>query len=156
MRNPLMFLLLAGLAGCAGHTANSSRTPGPCDLLSGDSSFAQRGPVYLACAVDRPATLMGARPTLAWPLGPDQCVSAEVRFVVDTAGAPEPALVQITRTNDPSFARAYARSIASRRYEPALRGGTAVRQIVTDGQISANMITRTPIVPGQVVSRPPC
>lgn len=93
------------------------------------------GPVYRDCAVDRRAKLLGSLPApnlelVTQPTGTPACWSAELQFVVDTAGEPEPTTVRVLRTSDPSFADAVIVTLPQWKYQPALKDGVAVRQIV--------------------------
>ncbi|HVB32197.1 MAG TPA: hypothetical protein VNE60_11770 [Gemmatimonadaceae bacterium] len=133
-----------------------------CTPVSVDSAFAALAPVYRDCDVDRPATVAstGARPDLR-PQLTQQCMSAELEFVVDERGRPLPDPVHIVRTNSREFAQALIDVLPSWRYTPAEKNGEAVRQVVRLQQsvqvrfVAAPMGT-TPVVSGSTVAPQPC
>lgn len=92
-------------------------------------------PVYLDCEVDRAARGRGTAPTPAWrpdisEVAPGRCYRAELQFVVDTAGTPEPGTVTTRTTNNAGLADALRAVVPGLRYEPARLEGVAVRQVV--------------------------
>ena len=127
-----VLLWLACVVGCG--SAARPGTGQSCALRSRDSAYAVAGPVYRDCAVDRPArqTNNDIRPD--WrpssPAPRNGCYFAELQFVVDAAGRPERGTVNIVRTNDQTFADAWLTTVPNWRFEPAVRGGVPVRQIV--------------------------
>ncbi len=125
-------LALAGVLGCGAATRGSARAD--CALAAADSALLRAGPVYTACTVDRPARELQAPvqfPTSAGPRQPSQsCMVAEVQFVVDTDGRPEPGTIRVLRTDDDDWARALVASVPDWTYEPAQRGAQPVRQLV--------------------------
>lgn len=139
----LSFLVLAyAITACSSKTGTTAAAP--CGLRSSDSVFAAFGPVFRDCAVDKKANLTttnihpdassfesSARPMNA------QCFSVELEFVVSVHGAPELGTARIVRTNNPSFADAWLKTLATWRYEPAIRAGKPVRQIVDEQRTAA-------------------
>ena len=82
------------------------------------------------------------------------CYSADLLFVVDSAGRPESSTVQVVRTTDRAFADAVVETVALWRYEPAIRDGVRVRQIVTTHQAIASVVVAVP-AGSPPPSRPP-
>ena len=117
-------------AACNGATAGGRRTA--CLLAPADSVYLRFGPVYPECAVDQRARLLGTPPRLDFrpPPGGKACYTAEVEFVVDTAGIPQLDTVKVIRANDPSFLDAVLRVLPSWRYAAARLNGVPVRQII--------------------------
>jgi len=148
-------LWLAFASGCA--STGRRGTGDSCALRSRDSTYAVAGPVYRDCAVDRQAKQTNTdlrpdwRPSAAAPR--NGCYFAELEFVVDAAGKPERGTASIVRTNDPTFADAWLATVPSWRFEPAVRGGTPVRQIVDSRK---TVMTSVVVVPAgaPVPSRP--
>jgi hypothetical protein len=104
--------------------------------------YLARGPVYRDCAVDRRARLLttNGRPQFQPPTPPlagTACYSAQIEVVVDSAGVPELETVRVVRANDPAFADAVLASLPRWRYQPALKSGVAVRQVVRETQTIA-------------------
>lgn len=82
------------------------------------------------------------------------CYSADLLFVVDSAGRPESSTVQVVRTTDRAFADAVVETVPLWRYEPAIRSGVRVRQIVTTHQAIASVVVAVP-AGSPPPSRPP-
>jgi len=150
--------LLCGIAvACASATGGRRAT---CDLSPSDSVLAQGRPVFRDCNVDRPARFLnnaGARPNLPSSAASmrSACYSADLEFVVDSTGRPETATARLVRTNNQDFAQAVLETIGVWRYEPALRDGTPVRQIVTTHQAASMMVVVAPAGSGPPAGRPP-
>lgn len=151
-------VVIAG--ACASAGGKSARRVG-CDLSDRDSLFAVIGPVYRDCAVDRAARLQTTQTHPDYrPTTPrSTCYSADVEFVVDSKGRPEMPSIQVVRANDQGFAESVLAMVRAWTFEPAVRDGTPVRQIVTSHQV---MSTVTVVVPkgtsppsGPPVQRPP-
>jgi hypothetical protein len=144
-------------AACAGHASGAARAD-RCPLHDQDSVYASStGPVYRDCAVDRRATLTNTdvHPQGAvapGAPGPDRCYSVEMEFVVDAHGRPEVNTARIIRTNDQSFADAWLKTLPAFRYEPAMRNGVPVRQIVDERRTAA---TKTVVVRAGSMPPPP-
>jgi TonB-like protein len=124
-----------------------------CELARADSVYLEGGPVYRDCAVDRRAKLLGSLPVpnlelVTPPTGTPACWTAEIQFVVDSAGEPELMTVRVLRTSDPSFADAVIATLPQWKYQPAVKDGVAVRQIVR--QRRGLSVQRTSARPGDV------
>jgi len=159
-------VLLACLAGaCASHNVATTTAAGGsaggsgCQLSARDSAFVASEPVYRDCAVDKKANLTNpdVRPdpsafTSAGRPSGSKCYAVELEFVVNTHGAPEVGTARIVRTTDQSFADAWIKTLSSWKYEPALRGGKPVRQIVDEHRSAA---TETVVVPRGSTPMPP-
>jgi hypothetical protein len=107
--------------------------------------------VYRDCAVDRKANLTNpdVRPDVSAFTGPgrssgSKCYSVELEFVVNTHGVPEVGTARIVRTTDQAFADAWIKTLSSWKYEPDLRGGKPVRQIVEDHRSAATEVVVAP------------
>ena len=145
----LRTITIAGVAiiagACVTASGKSARRVG-CDLSGSDSVFALFGPVYRDCAVDRTAHLLNTqihpdyRPTNPRPM----CYSADLEFVVDSTGRPEVPTVRVVRSNDQGFAESVLAMVRAWKYDPALRDGRPVRQIVTSHQVMAVVVVRVP------------
>jgi len=132
-------------AACSSAKATTTTTKGRCQLADRDSVFLSAGPVFRDCAVDRPAksvrlTNTDYRPTPSRTT----CYSADLEFVVDVVGMPETRTARVIRTNDQAFAEAVLASLSAWNYDPAVRGGTPVRQIVTEHRVMSAMIVTVP------------
>jgi hypothetical protein len=121
------------LVACAHAPSQTASTP--CALDPEDAVRFGAEPPLPECAVDRRATQVNAstvridyRPTLET----EGCITARVRFVVDTSGVPETLTARILSTNDFAYAQAVLQSMRFWRYSPARRAGHKVRQLVTD------------------------
>lgn len=147
-------MLLASFAVTACASASQTPSATSCGLKSEDSVFVSRGPVYRACAVERQAQLISrhlpdfqADRSLA-----QTCYSAEIEFVVDTTGAPELGEARVLHANNPNFADAALRALATWRYRPALLHGVPVRQLTSEKIGVASVIVAAP---AGTVPRPP-
>lgn len=93
-------------------------------------------PVYLACQVDREAREARSSAQLNWfptvgEVTPTSCFRAEVRFIVDSLGYPEPGTATLVSTNNRGFGEAVLALIPDLRYQPGRLKGRPVRQVVT-------------------------
>jgi TonB family protein len=90
--------------------------------------------VFTAEQVDRPAVVDSVTlPQIEYPPALRASRTSGVvvtEFVVDTAGRVESAYVGVVSATDPLFASAVRGALASLRFQPALRRGRAVRQVV--------------------------
>lgn len=92
------------------------------------------GAVFLPDRVDEQATLLTGS---AQPAYPDSLYSAGVpgrvvaQFVVDTAGDVELRTVEIVSSTQPAFAAAVRMALRDAQFEPAKKGGSAVRELVS-------------------------
>jgi Gram-negative bacterial TonB protein C-terminal len=150
--------IIFSVAACAGSSGRRT-TSEDCGLRTQDSTFLARGVVYRECAVDRPTrmTTEGTRPNYQPSGRPSGCFSAEVEFVVDTAGFPEVETVRVVRTNEPGFAQAVLNVVPSWRYQPAVREGRKVRQIKMEKRMVAFRTVAVPAGSGppRLPSSPP-
>jgi hypothetical protein len=140
------------IAACASSGAGRGNN---CPLLDRDSTFSATGAVYRDCAVDKKAVLATTnvrsqyRPATA---GNNQCFSAEAEFVVDTLGHPEARTARILHATDPRYGEAVMELLPTLRFEPAVRGGERVRQVMT---YKESLGTRVVVVPAGTVPLPP-
>lgn len=144
-------LFIIAFAGATAACASSGATPrSRCALDAADSVYAKGGPVYRDCAVEHRATPIdrSAHPDFN-PLPPSHggqsCYSAEIEFVVDTAGMPETKTAKIVRSNNADFAAAALTVIGRWRYRPATIQGVPVRQIVREKQGMALVAVAAPM-----------
>jgi len=137
---------MAVIAGACASAGGSSARRVRCDLADRDSLFAVVGPVYRDCAVDRAARLLTTQTHPDYrPTNPrSTCYSADVEFVVDSTGRPEMPTLQVVRANDQGFAESVLAMVRAWKYEPAVRDGRAVRQIVTSHQVMSTMVVVVP------------
>jgi TonB-like protein len=145
----LRAIAVVGMAGvvaaCA--TAGGKRARGVgCDLHDRDSVFAVTGPVYRDCAVDRAARLLTTQTHPDYrPTTPrSTCYSADLEFVVDSRGRPEVPTIQVVRANDQGFAESVLAMVRGWTYDPAVRDGKPVRQIVTSHQVMSTILVVVP------------
>lgn len=162
MRQSFLILSIAGaVAGCASSAATSSSR---CALDAADSVYAKGGPVYRGCAVEHRAVAIDRSAHADFiPASPSHggqaCYSAEIEFVVDTAGMPEMETAKVVHSNNPDFATAALAVIGRWRYRPATIQGVPVRQIVREKQGLALVAVAAPMgqpprepSPGQIPS----
>ena len=147
-------LAFAGLAACAsgGSVAQQGKTGKSCELRKEDAPMVMDAPLYRDCAVDTKAKLESSTTLDYRPSDMSaSCYSAEVAFVVDANGRPEPKTVRVVRTTSGDFGEALARSVVAWRYKAATIDGQAVRQIVQEKQ--GISVVRVIVPAGQVPSR---
>jgi hypothetical protein len=140
--------LTVGCASAAPHTATprptSNRRPN-CTLSKDDSLYTIRAPLYRDCAVDQPARLVtsNVEPDFRVAGTPQACYVAHMEVVVAADGTPEEPTIRVLRANDPQFADAVRTMIPRLRWQPAVRDGVPVRQVVE--------VTRSAEVRGMVM-----
>lgn len=138
-------LMLAGtvsIAACAPRTSRSLA----CDAIAEPAVNAL--PVYRDCGVDRAARPTGTMPRPEYTFARGQsCVRAQIDVVIDTLGRPLRQTARVVKSTDPSFTDALLATFDRRRFEPALRGGRPVQQVVRINEAAA---TRTVVVPAGV------
>ncbi len=144
---PLYVVVAVGMLAAACASATGGRRAA-CDLAASDSAFALGRPVFRDCGVDRAARFLstgGAKPDFR-PATPTRsaCYSADLAFVVDSTGRPETSTAQVVRANDQAFGQAVLATIGSWRYEPAIRDGISVRQIVTSHHAASTAVVAVP------------
>lgn len=152
-RQQLLLFATMGVVACAG-ASQATTGATSCSLKSADSVFVSQGPVYRACAVERQVQVIAKQHP---DFRPDRssgqsCYSAEIEFVVDTTGTPELGEARVLRANNPNFADAALRALASYRYKPAYLNGVPVRQLTTEKFGMASVIVA---VPAGTMPRPP-
>ena len=154
-RGLITVLVVLVYAACTGATAGGPRTA--CLLAPADSVYLRSGPVYRECAVDQRARLLGSppRPDFRPPAGGKACYTAELEFVVDTAGVPQMDTVKVIRTNDQSYVDAILRLLPTWRYEAARLNGVPVRQIIRASQGMAARLVVAPVGQRPSPGRPP-
>jgi hypothetical protein len=121
---------VAVLGGCAQPRPAPAplRPSAACPGYDVDPAWLRRGPVYLPCDVDQPATAIHRTPTGYH--SPDcENASATVVVVVDTAGIPEPRTLTAVHASSAAFAKAAINALRHWRYTPALKDGRKVRQV---------------------------
>lgn len=150
MTSKPMSLRLVVTVICMVVAACASATRGPrtaCDLGASDSVFARGRPVFRDCSVDRAARFLnngGARPDFHPTTPRSACYSADLAFVVDSTGKPEASTAQVVHANDNAFGESVLATVFSWRYQPAIRNGVPVRQIVTTHQTVATSVVIVP------------
>lgn len=129
----LSLALLLFLA--SGDLSAQEKKRGRCSGAPPDSVWMAAGPVYRDCEVDRKAELRGSEPRLPYTppvsgTSSGRCYSAELEFVVDTAGVPELSTVRARPANHRDMEEAMRSILPVRRYQPALLDERPVRQLV--------------------------
>ena len=157
MRGVSILLTVVAATGLACASAgNRGAARDTCLLTRSDSTFAGTTSLYRACAVDRPARFLsyGPRPDFRPESSTPACYFADVEFVVDSTGRPEVSTARVNRSNHAKFADTVLATLKGWRFEPAMRDGKTVRQIVASHETVA---TGTVVVPDAAVppSRPP-
>lgn len=142
----LIALGVVCVLGAACATAGHGRAT-PCELYASDAVFARGSAVFRDCSVDRPARFLsngGLRPDFSPSPMRSGCYSADLTFVVDSTGHPEIQTARVARTNDTRFAEAELQTLGAWKYEPAIRDGRPVRQIVTAHQALVTAMVAVP------------
>lgn len=151
-------LLLATLGALACASAGGAAAQrSACGLRPSDSSFAAAGHVYRDCGVDTKAQAVNPSARIDFQpstRGVTNCYSAEVEFVVNAAGFPEVSTARVVRANDPSFGEAVLAAVRTWRYQPAIKNGQPVRQIVDERRAAQTAVVVVP-AGGAVPTRPP-
>jgi len=158
---PIEFIGPRGLEQCGviaiwSRPAEGSRRRSPTPGATVDlEPLIQSHAVLLAAEVDRQAHYVTGS---AEPVYPDSLWRAHIgghvlaQFVVDSAGAVETATISIVASTNPDFASAVRAVLPMARFEPAMAGGHAVRQLV---QLPFNFsLTAEDDRPGQHPPRP--
>lgn len=145
-------------SAATGTAADAAPAADGCVLAAADTAYAARGPVFRDCAVDQVARAL-AQPRIDWRPRVDRsqrgtrCYTAEVQFVVGRDGQPEMDTARLLRASDSAWGTAVMASLPSWRYEPAMKDGHAVRQIVRERKFTATSVARVGETP---VARPNC
>ena len=126
-----------------------------CGLAPGDSIFIGPRPVFRDCAVQRVASLVSneSHPNFRPDSPRNTCFFADLEFVVDSTGRPESGTARVVRANDDKFGQAILATLSEWRFEPALREGKHVRQIVDFHKTASVTVVVVPA--GQPITRPP-
>lgn len=143
-------IALALCSACAAKRA----APRTCDAVPLEFSLAGET-VYRDCAVDRRAR-PSSRPIHYGyrPLASGQrCAHAIVDFVVDSTGRPIPETARVVRATDPNFGLLVLQSLESARFEPAIKDGQPVAQLVRIESAVAGAIRQAGV---RQPRRPPC
>jgi hypothetical protein len=155
-RRSVLFAVIAvsGLACASAGNKLASREA--CTISARDSEFVGFRPLYRDCAVDQVARFVStdAHPNFRPDSRAPTCYSADLEFVVDSLGKPEVGTARLVRTSYEPFARAVLETLQAWEYQPAVRDGKTVRQIVTAHQTAATMSVVVPAGSGPP-SRPP-
>jgi hypothetical protein len=113
-------------SACAARTAQ----PSTCEPVPAEFALVGQT-VYRDCDVDRKARSPRGVPRLHFtPSAGQTCFRAIIDVVVDSTGRPVPETARVARSTDPSFAAAAVNSLEGMRYEPALKDGRPVPQLV--------------------------
>jgi hypothetical protein len=123
---PVTVVAIALCSGCAARAAK----PAVCEPVPAEFALVGQT-VYRDCDVDRKARPLGMMPRLQHtPSGGQTCGRVVVDVVVDSTGRFVPETARVARSTDPSFAVAALSSLDAARYEPALKDGRPVPQLV--------------------------
>jgi hypothetical protein len=155
LRAILLVLAATAALGCAS-SGNKVAGQASCGLSVRDSVFIGPRPVYRDCDVQQAARLISidAHPNFRPDAAHISCYFADLEFVVDTIGRPETETARVLRSNDERFGLAELQTLSAWRYEPALREGKKVRQIVDSHQTVSVMVAVVP-AGSPPPSRPP-
>jgi hypothetical protein len=154
-------LLTAACASANSTTSSKASDDSRCQLSRADSAYLKGGPVYRDCAVDQPAKALRSDvmpnftpSSLPTRVNNTKCFTAELEFVVDERGIPDAETARIVSTSDPGFAKAWLDVVPNLRFQPAVKDGSPVRQIVRSKQKSA--IVMQPVSGGMSTRPPSC
>jgi hypothetical protein len=141
-RHTILFTVLAATGVACASAGNKVAAREACVVPARDSAFVGVRPVYMDCAVDRPARFISTdvHPNFRPEMRATACYFADLEFVVDSLGRPEVATARVERSNYQPFGTAVLETLQAWKYEPAMRDGKTVRQIVTTHQTAATMI----------------
>src|SRR5258708_27270959 len=117
----VMAIVLIAIACASGSGKSARRTD--CDLLDRDSVFVLSGPAYRDCGVDRVARRLPSdvHPDFSPTARRSACYSADLEFVVDSAGVPETRTARVVRAPDQEFAGPVVATLGRAVDHPALR-----------------------------------
>jgi len=144
-RRSILFAVMAAAGVACASSGNKIASREACVIPSRDSGFVGFRPVYMDCAVDRPARFISTdvHPNFRPASNAPTCYFADLEFVVDSLGKPEVGTARVLRSNYESFGSAVLETLQAWKYEPAMRDGKTVRQIVTSHQTAATMVVVT-------------
>jgi hypothetical protein len=148
---PVTAVAIVVCLGCAARTARSSA----CDPVPAE--FALSGQtVYRDCNVDRKARQAGTLPRLDYtPSRSQTCARVIIDVVVDSTGRPVQETARVVRSTDPGFGLAVLNSLGDMRYEPALKDGRPVPQLVRVDQGFSSVRVAVPAGTPPSSVRPP-
>jgi hypothetical protein len=137
-----------------GACATRNTAPRTCEPVSAEFTLEGQS-VYRYCAVDRRARLSSRPIPYSYvPLaGRHRCSRASVDVVVDSTGRPIPETARIVRSTDPNFALAILQSLESARFEPAIKDGQPVAQLVRIESAAFGAVRQSGV---RQPRRPPC
>ena len=115
--------------GCGARNRSVGQPSAKCEAVPAEFSLPEQT-VYRDCAVDRRAQLTAVPHVNYRPSAGQTCVRARIDVVVDSAGRPRVGTAQIVRGSDPIFAAAVADRLEEMRFEPAVKDGQRVAQLV--------------------------
>ncbi|MFN2565144.1 MAG: energy transducer TonB [Gemmatimonadaceae bacterium] len=122
-------LTVAAIALCSGCAARAAK-PAACEPVPAEFALAGQT-VYRDCDVDRKARSLGTMARLPYTAASGQtCGRVVVDVVVDSTGRFVQETARVARSTDPSFALAALSTLDAARYEPALKDGRPVPQLV--------------------------
>lgn len=130
----MLFVTIVAIATVSACASGGGGRAARCTPLPRDTIYRASGVVYRDCAVDRVARQVSSsqRPSFTPNTnGAQSCYVAEFEFVVNEKGRPETQTIQPIRSNDQSFSASVAETIPGQIYEPAMKGGEPVKQIVS-------------------------
>jgi hypothetical protein len=134
-RSVIAVMVMTMVSACASAGAKPGAHRTDCGLTDSDAIFAVGGLVYHDCAVDRAAHLTASNhPDFRPPTTNTACYSVDIEFVVDTAGRPETETARVVSTTDQPFAQSVLASLKDWKFNPAIRDGMPVRQIMSSHQ----------------------
>jgi hypothetical protein len=142
----LLSVLVTGPAA-----AQSRMGDKPCNVERVDSAHYGALVLYRDCEVDRPAKVKkDAQPSFRFPQQL-RCAFVEMEFAVDSTGIVIDSTVRVIESNNSDFASITRRSLPRWRYEPAMKGGVAVRQVVRERVARAdNRVVFVVVRPGEL------
>jgi hypothetical protein len=132
----------AACSSAAGSADSAAAAGGRCAPVS-DSTLVAGGPVFRDCDVDRVARNLTPNVRIAWEPRQDRnqrgtrCYVTEVEFVVGRDGRPEMATAPVVRASEAGMGTAVLQSLPTWRYDPAIKGGDPVRQLVQERRTMA-------------------
>jgi len=141
--------------GCAAQSRSAAGAAAACEPVPAEFSLPGQV-VYRECAVDRRARELGPGPRLNYtPSVGETCARAVIDVVVDASGRPVTETAKVVRSTGPAIATAVLSSLGATRYEPALKDGLPVPQLV---RVDRGIMSQVVVVgPGRVSQprRPP-
>lgn len=138
-------------AGCA-TKSTASRT---CEPVPAEFSLPGQI-VYRDCAVDQKARPQAGAPQVKYtPPRRPMCARAIIDVVVDSTGHPVPETARVVRSTDPHFGLAVLQNLPSERYEPAIKDGRPVAQLIRVERTMSVVLVAVPAGTPPASVRPP-